>query len=269
MEPSLQSTAISEPDGGNQSRKPGIIGSTLKLIAIITMLIDHAGAVLVERWMQQSADGTGIDGIYALYIGMRSVGRIAFPIFIFLLVEGMEHTRNRWKYLIRLWIFAIVSEIPFDMAFNLEKSQIFSGQLLEFGYQNVFFTLAVGLMVCIGIRIVEEKPFKNGIKITLNLLMTIAGMAAAELLRTDYGGIGVLAIVMMYLLRDRRVIAVISCCIILMFSSSLEIVAFLALIPICFYNGERGWKLKWVFYIFYPAHLLILWMIGSLTGLLG
>ena len=83
MEPSLQSTAISESDGGNQSRKPGITGSTLKLIAIITMLIDHAGAVLVERWMQQSADGTGIDGIYALYIGMRSVGRIAFPIFIF------------------------------------------------------------------------------------------------------------------------------------------------------------------------------------------
>ena len=267
MEPSLQSTAISEPVGGNQSRKPGITGSTLKLIAIITMLIDHTGAVLVEGWMQQSAGG--INGIYALYIGMRSVGRIAFPIFIFLLVEGMEHTRNRWKYLIRLWIFAIVSEIPFDMAFNLEKSQIFSGQLLEFGYQNVFFTLAIGLMVCIGIRIVEEKALKNGIKIVLNLLMTIAGMAAAELLRTDYGGIGVLAIVMMYLLRHRRVVAVTACCIILMFSSSLEMVAFLALIPICFYNGERGWKLKWVFYIFYPAHLLLLWLIGLLTGLAG
>ena len=86
MEPSLQSTAISEPDGGNQSRKPGIPGSTLKLIAIITMLIDHTGAVLVEGWMQKSVDGTGIDGIYALYMGMRSIGRIAFPIFIFLLV---------------------------------------------------------------------------------------------------------------------------------------------------------------------------------------
>ena len=259
---------------GKIQGKRGISSAVLKNIAVVTMLIDHIGAVIVARllvgnglyeamvnqevytaWMGQNG------GMYGIYMAMRIIGRLAFPIYCFLLVEGFQKTHNVKKYLGRMFLFALISEVPFDLAL--------SGKAWYPAYQNVFFTLAVGLMVCIGIRIVEEKPFKNGIKITLNLLMTIAGMAVAELLRTDYGGIGVLAIVMMYLLRDRRVIAVIACCIILMFSSSLEIVAFLALIPICFYNGERGWKLKWVFYIFYPAHLLILWMIGSLTGLLG
>ena len=266
MEPSLQSTAISEPDGGNQSRKPGITGSTLKLIAIITMLIDHAGAVLVERWMQQSADGTGIDEIYPLYIGMRSVGRIAFPILIILLVEGMEHTRNRWKYLIRLWIFAIVSEIPFDMAFNLEKSQIFSGQLLEFGYQNVFFTLFLGLLVITGLQLTEqhfagtEIPGKI-LRLGLYAVIILAGCALAILLKTDYNFKGVLAITVLYLFRSRRKAQIWAGVIVFLLMDGLEMIAALSFIPIWFYDGTRGKQNKYFFYFFYPIFFYLFSMI--------
>lgn len=247
-------------------KTPGISGSTIKMLAIISMLIDHTAVVLLDSMQEQMLCGIPV---MSVYYGMRSIGRLGFPIFIFLMIEGLEHTRNKWKYLLRLLLFAAISEIPFDMAFNLGVPEIFSGRLIEFGYQNVFFTLAIGLCVCIGIQAAERKPWNPYLKILLNFAMVAAGMAFAELLRTDYGGIGILAIVMMYLLRKQRTTAVIACCVILMFSSTLEVFALLILLPVSFYNGERGWKLKWIFYIFYPAHLLILWLINFLIGLAG
>lgn len=247
-------------------KAPGIPGSTIKIIAIISMLIDHTAVVFLENMVGQKFAGISLMGIY---YGMRAIGRLGFPIFIFLMVEGLEHTRNKWKYLLRLLLFAALSEIPFDMAFNLGEPEIFSGRLIEFGYQNVFFTLAIGLLVCIGIQAAEGKQWNPYLKIVLNFAMAAAGMMLAELLQTDYGGIGVLAIVMMYLLRKQRPASVIACCVILMFSSMLEAFAFLILLPISFYNGERGWKLKWIFYIFYPAHLLVLWLIHFIIGLAG
>lgn len=246
----------------------GISGSTIKIIAIISMLIDHTAVVFFEGMLEQGKDVLFGIPLMSIYYGMRSIGRLGFPIFIFLMVEGLEHTRNKWKYLLRLLLFAAVSEIPFDMAFNLGTTEIFSGRLIEFGYQNVFFTLAIGLLVCIGIQAAEAKPWNPYLKVLLNFAMAAAGMALAEFLQTDYAGIGVLAIVIMYLLRRRRIPAVAaSCLILLLFSSVLEVFAFLILLPVGFYNGKRGLKLKWVFYIFYPAHLLILWLIAYQMGL--
>ena len=128
--------------------RKGISGSTLKIIAIITMLIDHIGAgvlgrLLVVRGMNEVADlNAWIDANSTLVITyqmMRFVGRLAFPIFCFLLIEGFEHTHDVKKYALRLLSFCLISEIPFDLLFN--------GKILEFGYQNVFFTLFIGLMV--------------------------------------------------------------------------------------------------------------------------
>lgn len=113
----------------------GLSGSTLKLIAIITMLIDHIGAAVIARLL---IAGQGSEMLYKIYYAMRAVGRVAFPIFCFLLVEGFFYTGSRKKYALRLFGFALLSEIPFDLAF--------SGKILEFGYQNVFFTLLIGLL---------------------------------------------------------------------------------------------------------------------------
>lgn len=259
-------------DAIETKKKPGITGSTIKMIAIITMLIDHTAATILERMIKEEQLSTMLDmepvePIVIVYYMMRIIGRLGFPIFIFLLVEGLSHTRNQWKYLLRMVLFAVISEIPFDFAFRLSKEQIFSGQILEFSYQNVFFTLAIGLAVIICIQAVQKTELNHLLKVFANIGITSIGMALAFLLHTDYGAIGVLTIVMMYLLREQRMLAAAMTCVILMFSSFLEVSAFLILLPIHAYNGERGWKLKWVFYAFYPVHLLVLWLICLCMGI--
>lgn len=259
-------------EGRNYQEQSGIAGSTIKMIAILVMLIDHAAATILERIiigqnMNTMLDMAGVPPIVIWYYMMRIIGRLGFPIFIFLLVEGLEHTRNRWKYLLRLVVFALISEIPFDFAFNLKKEQIFSGQFIEFTYQNVFFTLAIGLLVIIVLKMIQETSWNPVGKAAVNMVVVLAGMAGASFLRTDYGAVGVLAIIMMYLLRKRKLLAAGMTCVVLLFSSILEVSAFLILWPISLYNGQRGWNLKWVFYAFYPVHLLILWGICLCMGI--
>ena len=113
-----------------QEKAVGLSGSTLKLIAIVTMFIDHLGVVAFE---------TQISNYMVPYYIMRLIGRLAFPIFCFLLVEGFFHTRDVKKYALRLLVFAFISEIPFDLAFNR--------QMFYWRHQNVFFTLFIGLLV--------------------------------------------------------------------------------------------------------------------------
>lgn len=130
-----------------EEKKRGISGSTLKLIAMASMLIDHTAACVLYRIIM--ADPANFDArgqaimtpACVTYFVMRGIGRLAFPIYIFLLLEGFEHTRSRWRYLGRLVIFALISEIPFDMALSFsyrDVRYILSGHILEFSYQNVF-----------------------------------------------------------------------------------------------------------------------------------
>lgn len=254
------------------SRKSGISGSTLKLIAIITMFIDHLAAVYLERVLAAEGigvyldDGADMPGLAWVYLVMRLIGRIAFPIFVFLLVEGFLHTRNRWRYLGRLCVFALISEIPFDMAFNLTDEQVFSGKLLEFSGQNVFFTLAIGLLVIIVLELVWTKSEKKLSRLFLSLVVIAAGMALAVLLRTDYDWAGVLAIVIMWCFKDKRMFSAGLMCLMLTVTNFLESTAFFALLPIAKYNGTRGMKQKYVFYVFYPLHLLLLWGLCVFMG---
>ena len=94
-----------------------------------------------------------------------------------------------------------------------------------------------------------------------------AAMFAADFMRTDYYGMGVLTIAVMYLFRKRKVISMLSGCVVLTIMSISEITAFFTLIPVALYNGERGLKMKYFFYIFYPAHLLIIWLIAAAMGM--
>lgn len=250
---------------GKMERK-GPSGSTLKLIAIITMLIDHVAAAVLMRFLKtrgSTVDGSLISGLIEsgmlqqIYDTMRGVGRIAFPIFCFLLVEGFEHTRDRKKYALRLGLFALLSEIPFDLAF--------SGCVLEFHYQNVFFTLFLGLLTMMAYRWTEEQTRWDAFPRTLLLMIEVlVGMGAAELLSTDYGGRGVWCIMMLYLFRKKRVWQVVAGCLAFFWW---ELPAVIAFLPIALYNGKRGWNVKYFFYFFYPVHLLLLYLICWGCGL--
>jgi hypothetical protein len=224
-------------------------GFALKLIALVTMTIDHLAA-------------TGLVG-GALYLPMRAVGRIAFPIYCFLLTEGFRHTRSRERYLGRLLFFALLSEAPFDQAF-------FSGWFDRYN-QSVMLTLAIGLVVLWAMESAE--PLMNRLfdghppRITVFAAQVVPvwmGFLAGELLSTDYGGGGVLLIVLFYLLRDWPLtLAVVLVPFLYVCYHWLEVFGVLALIPIYLYNGKPGRRLpglvgKYGFYLYYPLHLLVL-----------
>lgn len=209
-------------------------GRTLKIIAVISMLIDHVGAVLFPDILL-----------------FRIIGRLAFPIYCFLLVEGARYTRDMKKYMVRMGIFALISELPFDLAFYHQSFYL--------GHQNVFFTLLIGLIMIKGL----EHPFHDmEVPDVINklIIVAVAGIAA-ELLQTDYGFSGIAIIFAFYILRERAALKYLITALICIGMGWIEAFAILSLIPIVLYNGQRGSQTKamqYGFYIFYPAHLLLL-----------
>ena len=244
----------------NYAKKTGLTGSRLKWIAIITMFIDHIGAAMLEiGLLPKIADavlaGNSFDYVMADYHFwysfddlLRAIGRLAFPIFCFLLMEGFLHTKNIKKYALRLGLFALISEVPFDLAFN-EK-------ILEASYQNVFFTLFIGLLVLIGLKYFEETlpPHISW----LRFIVALTGILLAMFLRTDSDAFGVMLIFLLYEFRNLPKLRCIAGAILMLFNSTTGCFAFLL---IWFYNGERGKQLpKYFFYAFYPVHLLLLFL---------
>lgn len=229
-------------------------GNMLKMIAIVTMLIDHVGAALIEGgvlgvmvFMDYDAISVSPElmGWFRTDQALRLIGRLAFPIFCFLLVEGFLHTRDVKKYLVRMAVFGLLSEIPFDLAmFN---------QVFFPGYQNVYFTLFMGLLTLAAIQKCEEYGWS-----WQQVMVIAAGYVAADGLMADYGGFGVIFIALLYYTRRNVWVQTISGAVMI----SWETTAPLAFIPIRMYNGKRGkWNLKYLFYGFYPLHLLVLWII--------
>ncbi len=230
----------------------GLTGSTLKMIAMIAMLIDHIGAAVLIRVIYS----TGDMAVYDIYMVLRKIGRIAFPIFCFLLVEGFVHTSDKKKYAIRLGIFALLSEVPFDLAFQ--------SRAVGFEYQNVFFTLLLGILAMIGCQYIEERyPVRNMQVIFMELLTVGVCMWAAELLKTDYGAVGIGCIVLLYMLRGRRFYPLLAGWILYLDNWTAIFGFLLSLL----YNGKRGISLKYVFYLFYPVHLLVLYAVCHFMGI--
>lgn len=220
-------------------------GIDLKYIAMATMLIDHIGVVFIENTELYS-----IESFQILDVCIRLIGRIAFPLFAFLLVEGFQHTGNLRNYAARLLVFAFISEIPFDLAA--------SGKL-TWAHQNVFFTLFIGLLVLKGLEFAQTKASSRTLYYTISGFSVIAGCLAACFLSVDYSYMGVLLIVILYLLRDEPK----KQCIIGAILFSYELTSILSFFMIYRYTGQKGsTKLpKYAFYAFYPAHLLILWAV--------
>ena len=235
-------------------------GTALKTIACITMLVDHIGASCIEAGILTpgldartlSQDTLSAYPLYRLDMVLRFTGRLAFPIFCFLLVEGFVHTRDVKKYVRRLFLFALISEVPFDLAFFRTSFAL--------DHQNVYWTLALGVLAMAGLKHFEKPDGSASWK----GLLCVAGCTLAALVAcTDYDGIGVLIICALYLTRgDRK-----RQCIVGAVLFAWELTAPLAFVLVWFYNGQRGRctpAMQKVFYWFYPVHLSVLAVVTNL-----
>ena len=225
-------------------------GFHLKLIAVCTMLVDHLGYTLFP-WS----------------LWLRCIGRIAFPIFCFLIAEGCVYTRSRKKYALRLLVFAVLSEIPFDLM---------SGGTVWYPYtQNVLWTLLAGALVCWLMDSALKKRTPSAFVLTGAVM--VAACCLLELVNTDYGGWGMLLVVMFYgvhrapnspavkMAAQAFGLAVFAVGVMNGRVITIELWALVALLPIWCYNGRRGYSnraVQYGFYAFYPVHILILSLIA-------
>lgn len=218
-------------------------GSVLKVIAMVVMLIDHGAYILLTQYPPAMTPLFTLgDTGYSLYRICRDIGRIAFPIFCFLLVEGFLHTRNRWKYGRNLFLFACISEIPWNYMF---------ANTYRYEKQNVFFTLFLGYLAFCAIEYFWEKR-------SLQFLCVLALLAVSVFLNADYGWKGFIFLLIMYWFRSEKPAqAIIGSC--WLYYGWKACFAFLF---INMYNGKRGFikgkAAKYFFYAFYPLHITIL-----------
>ena len=234
----------------NTHRLPtGLSGAALKYIAVITMLIDHTALVVVLYGFIYNGRMLLVrryDILPSLYSLMRQIGRVAFPIFLFLLVQGFIHTHDRRKYALRLFLFACLSELPFNQAVDRT--------LFSFTHQNVFWTLFAGFLMMWLLEKIQCSELPRWAALLADLLVVAATCLIVTVCRTDYSYHGILSLLLLYLFRYNKGMALPTGA----FSFAWEPAAILAFLPIALYNGEKGRAPKYFFYAFYPIHLLVL-----------
>ena len=238
------------------SHRIGLSASTLRVLAMTFMLLDHMWATIVpgNNWMTY-------------------VGRLAFPIFAFQIVEGFYHTSNRKNYAKRLLILALISEIPFNL-------MTLSSPIFPF-HQNTIFTLLLGLWAISALdnaKTARTKPaaVKAGFVVLITYLLGLIGFV-------DYGWKGVMTVVAFYVFHEGRfaklgqLISMLLLNIILfegqrfpLFGGAYylpaQAFALLALIPIWLYDGRKGFggkRFQYTVYLFYPVHLLVLHLLRT------
>jgi hypothetical protein len=286
----------------NMTKEKGLSGSTLKIIAILVMIVDHIGLGI---WSRLPGLGYLVPDVmdretwWLIYNVMRSIGRTAFPIFAFLLVEGFFHTKNRLMYAIRLFSFAFISQIPFHYAFLHLTSGL-----------NIFFTLFIGLIMMWAMTEIKKRwpniflLYRKFLRISYTIkpsggctlarmedvalrprsargfakanpslyligwiiIIAAAGFTAYQL-KTDYYYQGILVIAIFYILREQRILALSAGYLTFLLPQAIkhdftiQLYCLVGFILSWFYNGNRGLKIKYLFYMVYPAHLLLIYVI--------
>ncbi|MBS5451186.1 MAG: conjugal transfer protein TraX [Coriobacteriia bacterium] len=269
----------------------------IKWIAIVTMVLDHVAAIVIwQVYGDVYRSGARLDaqGWYDLYLLMRHIGRVAFPLFCFLLAEGFAHTHSKPKYAWRLFLFALISEWPYDWALY--------GTGLEFTrHQNVMFTLLVSFLalwagealgglidraIARGRTGAHSDLAANGNSLGTNsasrsltpvvviatIVFILLGAWFADITEMSYHAFGVLLPGALYLARRSRVLQVaLGCALVAWYcwdhgGDLFESYAVIGLLLLFLYNGKRGRSMKWFFYVFYPAHMLIIGVIAQLMG---
>lgn len=218
-------------------------GAKLKYIAFLSMLIDHVNNGVVTPLL----DGKGV----LLHISnlFSILGRIAFPIFIFFIVEGFFKTRNRKKYLFNLVLFGIISEVPFDL--------FTSKVLYNPNWNNMMFTLALCLVTIWIIDEVKDRINNKYLWYGVSLVIVMSFGLLAMQLSLDYDYHAIILAYVFYIFYDRPVLGAT----IGYVSIIKELYSFLGFAMTITYNGKRGKQNKWINYLFYPVHLLILGII--------
>lgn len=320
----------------NRVKEKGVPGSTLKIFAIVAMIIDHIAWCVVEPILQNKGvdisdfisplkDISVSPVLCVLCPILHFIGRMTFPIMLFILIEGFKYTRNVKKYIRNMAIFALVSEIPYNLAFD---NKLFAaGKYVPYlEGQNVFITLTLCLITLVLIKKImtaEHIPdfwkvlgsispilfsflftlfaFKRyysvnlGILVSFQLISICSGILVLAylfvcrklsheqierinlcilavtfmafitfLFDCDYRVNGIIAVALMYLLRENKTKSFYSGCALLTSVSYFELGTFMAVPLVRCYNGKRGLSLKYLFYIIYPLHLIVLWLIALL-----
>lgn len=238
-----------------------IDGHVLKLFACATMVIDH----LVYIFLENRAPGNGRMPVYTMEHGMLlawiggAIGRSAMPIFCFLIAEGYCHTRSKARYLLRMLLFAAISQPPFYLM----------GYYTDMTWRdlNVMVTFVYALIVLWMVDKVFLQYWNGGgreprqlawrVPVTVGAVAGICYLSDA-VTPCDYSWAGILAVLAFYLFRQQRMVAIMLAYIILVLCSELELYCVPGLILIWLYNGQRGPQRKYLFYCFYPVHILVL-----------
>lgn len=254
-----------------------LTGNSLKVIAVLAMVIDHICKIVLQ-WLLSNYWGAMVDNGQMSWeqfqqidnfirFDLQSIGTIAFPLFCFLLAEGFQYTRDKKHYIGLMFTFALISEIPFDIGFFSEYSRMEGTFPFYLKYQNVFFTLFLGLLtlVCLERLSCKSVVKADKIKSVIFQVICVAALAlVAELIHCDYGMQGILFIVAFYVCRNHRIYQVLLFLLAYMGATGNQppLCTFLACLLILLYNGKRGkLKLKYFFYAFYPVHILVLYLI--------
>lgn len=212
----------------------------LKLVAILTMFCDHLGYA-----------------IYGKFSFLNYIGRLAFPIFAFQISEGYRHTKSKKNYLMRLFLFALISQVPFSLFCSIFQQSF---------VLNIFFTLFIGLVAIIGYEQIKNKA--------LGIIFGICLSFTADLIHADYGSWGVLFIFMFHVLKEKKWLMNLSFLILVLAKYLpsfllynfyppyllLALCMLLSLIFINCYNGKKGINTKYLLYTFYPLHLILLYV---------
>lgn len=239
------------------SKQKGLNGSQLKLLAMVFMFIDHAAFILMRVPVETIAYRDYV------YILMRAVGRIAFPIFGFLIAEGIIHTRNIKKYIGRLVLLSVISELPYDLYFNVAPEN------WQDSY-NIFFTLILGACCLAFMKTVLDANLNKYIEFVFMVIIPLTFACMCNAMNFQYGGNGIAMMVIYYMFRRLNIkepwpsilatAVLVPLGIIQIFS--LPVALFLVR-----YNGQRGNMNKWIGYFFYPVHILILLIVYVIISL--
>lgn len=233
-----------------QNKIKVLSGAQLKYVAFLSMLIDHVNKSLIYP----NLNG-GI--LYTVSNIFDVLGRIAFPIFIFLLVEGFFKTRNRWKYLWTLLIFGVISEVPFDM--------FTTSSFFEPNWNNIMFTLAMVLITIWSIDVLKEKmsALPKLVWYLVSVLILIVMCLIAMNLGVDYEHHAILIGYFFYIFHEKHLLAI-PFSFLSMYKEPWALLGFGLILT---YNGERGKQNKIFNYLFYPVHLLILGLLRMYFGI--
>ena len=225
-------------DNTGENRYGLLTGTGLKLIAMASMVLDHLG-----------------DNFFPGAVWMRALGRIAMPVFAFCVAEGFIHTHDRMRYFRRLLLFGVLSEVPFDL--------VTAGKVLEFSHQNIMFTFA---WAALGLMCFEGILRRGGTRARYWLAgaVLLGFLASSLVLGLDYNMLALGLIFLFYILRSGALwvrTGAAAAFHVLLRNMGIYWFGLLGFVPILLYNGQRGKGLKWLFYLFYPGHLLLIWLV--------